>query len=79
MAISFFQIPMLFNPHIHKQTMDIKEEISNANMELRVITLELMKIAARKKRSFRQIAEEYILNVILLKEMLEMSRVIEED
>ncbi len=46
------------------------EEFS-ANSEVRLIALELMKIAARKRRSFSRVAREYIRNVYLLKCMLE--------
>ncbi len=51
--------------------MDTKEDTSSTNMELRMITLDLMKIAVKKKKSFKQVAREYINNVITLKKMLE--------
>ncbi len=43
----------------------------NANMELRLITMELMKLAAKEKKPFREVAERYISNVYFLKRMLE--------
>ncbi len=46
------------------------DEIS-ANSELRLIALELMKLAARKRKTFAQVAKEYIKNVYLLRQMLD--------
>ncbi len=49
------------------------EDLS-ANSEVRIIALELMKIAARKRKSFAQVAREYIRNVYLLKHMLDSQK-----
>lgn len=46
------------------------DELS-ANAELRIIALELMKLAAERKTSFKEVAKEYIRNVYLLKRMLD--------
>lgn len=48
------------------------EEIDelSANAEIRVLALELMKIALKKNKSFFEVTKEYIKNVYLLKEML---------
>ncbi|MEM3372804.1 MAG: hypothetical protein QXF76_01145 [Candidatus Anstonellales archaeon] len=43
---------------------------SSANMEIRLITLELMKLAFKKKKSFKQITKEYLKNAEYLKEAL---------
>lgn len=42
-----------------------------ANSELRLIALELMKMAKKSRRSFRSVAGDYIRNVYLLRQMLE--------
>ncbi|MBM3229138.1 hypothetical protein FJZ26_01795 [Candidatus Parvarchaeota archaeon] len=46
------------------------EEKAAINSELRFITLELMKIAARKRLPFKQIAGEFISNVYLLEKQI---------
>ncbi len=46
------------------------DELS-ANAELRIIALELMKLAAERKTGFKEVAKEYIRNVYLLKRMLD--------
>ncbi|MCX8166460.1 MAG: hypothetical protein N3E37_01245 [Candidatus Micrarchaeota archaeon] len=43
---------------------------SSANMEIRYVTLELMKIALKKKKSFKQITNEYLRNAEYLKRVL---------
>ena len=43
----------------------------SSNSELRYLTLELMKLAVRQKKSFEEIAREYIRNVYLLKSLIE--------
>ncbi|MDD5336944.1 MAG: hypothetical protein PHS02_00485 [Candidatus ainarchaeum sp.] len=50
--------------------LEAAEEIS-ANSEMRIIALELMKLAIRQKKPFHKIAAEYISNVYLLKHMLD--------
>jgi len=50
--------------------LEAAEEIS-ANSEMRIITLELMKLAAKQKKPFHTVASEYISNVYLLKRMLD--------
>ncbi|VVB98505.1 Uncharacterised protein [uncultured archaeon] len=49
------------------------DEVS-ANSEVRIITLELMKIAIRKKKGFAMVAREYIRNVYQLKHMLDSQK-----
>ncbi|MEM2974145.1 MAG: hypothetical protein QW112_00750 [Candidatus Micrarchaeia archaeon] len=46
------------------------EEISNLNTEIRYITVELMKIAAKRKVSFESVAKEFLENAYLLHEMI---------
>jgi len=47
------------------------EETKNAvNSEIRYITLELMKLAYKTGKSFKQIAKEYIDNTCLLQELI---------
>ena len=43
----------------------------SANAEIRQLTLELMKIAIRTKKSFEEVAKEYIRNVYYLSELLQ--------
>lgn len=47
------------------------EEYEEIMYEIRYITLELMKLAYFKKKSFKQIAKEYIKNVVTLNKMIE--------
>jgi len=47
------------------------EEIPNINTEIRYITVELMKIAAKRKVSFEVIAKEFLENTYLLHEMID--------
>ncbi len=49
------------------------EEIS-ANSEVRIIALELMKLAAKKRRSFQSVAREYLRNGYLLRHMLDSQK-----
>lgn len=51
--------------------MDMKDELASVNMELRMITLELMKIANKQGKDFKDVAIEYIQNAVMLKAMLE--------
>jgi hypothetical protein len=50
--------------------LDGADELS-ANTELRIIALELMKISSKRKKPFAEVADEYIRNVYLLKQMLD--------
>ncbi len=47
------------------------EDKGGANSEMRYITLELMKLAARKKLPFRKIASEFVENAYSLAELLQ--------
>ncbi len=49
------------------------DEVS-ANSEVRIIALELMKLAAKKRRSFQSVAREYMRNVYTLRHMLESQK-----
>lgn len=51
------------------------EEIASINSEMRFITLELMKIAQKEKKSFKEVASEFIKNVYLLDGMIKESGV----
>lgn len=46
------------------------EERANANSELRYIALELTKLAEKRKKPFKALASEYMLNVFELEGML---------
>ncbi len=46
------------------------DELS-ANTEIRILTLELMKLAAKKRKPFVSMVKEYIRNTYTLKRMLE--------
>lgn len=50
--------------------MEEEEEGISANSEIRFISLELMKLAYKSKKSFRQIAQEYIDNTSFLQELI---------
>ncbi|NYZ76420.1 hypothetical protein H0N98_04175 [Candidatus Micrarchaeota archaeon] len=52
-----------------------EEEIASINSEMRFITLELMKLAQEKKKSFREVAREFISNVYTLDRMVKESGV----
>lgn len=47
-----------------------EEERAGVNSELRIITLELMKLAHRRKASFSKISEEFVSNVCELEALL---------
>jgi hypothetical protein len=51
------------------------EEVASINSEMRFITLELMKLAQKKKKSFRQVAQEFISDVHALDKMIKESDV----
>ncbi len=46
----------------------------SANSEIRIIALELMKLASKKRKSFQQVAKEYIKNVYSLRQMLDRQK-----
>ncbi len=48
----------------------MEEERANANSELRYIALELTKLAEKRKKPFKIVAAEYMLNVFELESML---------
>ena len=50
------------------------EEVTNINTEIRYMTVELMKIAAKRKVSFDVVAKEFLENTYLLHEMIEKER-----
>jgi hypothetical protein len=50
------------------------EEISNINTEIRYITLELMKIATKRKVKFDVVAKEFFENAYILHEMIDKER-----
>ncbi len=52
-----------------------EEEIASINSEMRFITLELMKLAQKKKKSFREVAMEFISNVYILDKLVKESGV----
>jgi chromosome condensin MukBEF ATPase and DNA-binding subunit MukB len=52
-----------------------EEEIASINSEMRFITLELMKLARKEKKSFREVATEFISNVYTLDRMVKESGV----
>ena len=47
------------------------EDITDSNSEIRYLTLELMKLAKEKGISFEKVVEEYIHNVIYLRDKIE--------
>jgi len=51
------------------------EEVASINSEMRFITLELMKLAHKKKKNFREVANEFILNVYTLDKLIKESGV----
>ncbi|MFH1306684.1 MAG: hypothetical protein ABIH83_03470 [Candidatus Micrarchaeota archaeon] len=51
----------------------MEEERASANSELRYIALELTKLAHQKKKTFKEIAGEYVQNVYLLETILRAS------
>ena len=51
--------------------MDIEDDDGpSANSEMRYISLELMKLAQKSGRSFREVAAEYMKNTALLQDMI---------
>jgi len=50
-----------------------EDEIASINSEMRFITLELMKLAQKKRKSFKQVAKEFISNVYTLDKMIKES------
>ena len=51
------------------------EEIQNINTEIRYMTLELMKIAARRKVKFETVAKEFFKNANTLHNMLYKNKI----
>ncbi|MBI4399742.1 hypothetical protein HY570_03250 [Candidatus Micrarchaeota archaeon] len=47
-----------------------EEDIASINAEMRYITIELMKLAAKKNKSFDEIAREFIGNVYRLNRVI---------
>ena len=47
-----------------------EEEVVSVNAEVRYLSLELMKIASREKRSFREVAREFVDNVYYMHELI---------
>ena len=52
-----------------------EEEIASINSEMRFITLELMKLAQKKRKSFKEVAGEFISNTYNLDRMIKESGV----
>ena len=44
-----------------------EDELAQVNAEMRFITLELMKIAVKRRAPFREVANEFVQNVYTLK------------
>ncbi|MDD5317278.1 MAG: hypothetical protein PHF51_00940 [Candidatus ainarchaeum sp.] len=44
-----------------------EDELAQVNAEMRFITLELMKIASKRRAPFREVANEFVENVYTLK------------
>jgi|GEM_PF-1354664 len=58
-------------PNVFGSFMDIEDDDSlSANSEMRYISLELMKLAQKSGKSFREVAAEYMKNTELLQEMI---------
>jgi hypothetical protein len=49
------------------------EEIASINSEMRFITLELMKLAQQRRKSFKHVAKEFISNVYTLDKLINES------
>jgi hypothetical protein len=50
--------------------MDDFEDIYSINAEIRYLTIELMKIAIKKKKSFKKVAKEFVKNTRTLQKMI---------
>jgi hypothetical protein len=50
-----------------------EDEMAQVNAEMRFLTLELMKIAVKRRVSFRDVSCEFIQNVYLLKKAIRRS------
>jgi hypothetical protein len=48
-----------------------EDEAVSVNSEIRYISLELMKIAAKEKRSFREVASEFVDNVCYMHRLIQ--------
>ena len=53
--------------------MENSDDLEAVSSEIRYITIELMKIASREKKSFGKIASEFISNTYALNSMIEES------
>jgi hypothetical protein len=51
------------------------EEVASINSEMRFITLELMKLAQKRRKSFKHVAREFISNVYTLDKLVKESGV----
>ena len=47
-----------------------EDEIASVNSEIRYITLELMKLASRRRTSFAEVANEFISNAYILENVI---------
>ena len=50
--------------------MDEYDELFNINAEIRYLTLEIMKIALRKKKPFKLVAKEFVRNANTLQKLI---------
>ena len=59
------------SPNVFGRFMEIEDDDSlSAKSEMRYISLELMKLAQKSGRSFREVAAEYMKNTAMLQEMI---------
>ncbi len=47
-----------------------EDEVASINSEIRYITLELMKLASRRRTSFAEVANEFISNAYILENVI---------
>lgn len=52
-----------------------EDEIVSVNSEVRYISLELMKIASKEKRSFKEVASEFVDNVYYMHSLIKEGNV----
>lgn len=50
---------------------ELEDDKGSANSEMRYITIELMKLASKRKLAFRKVAGEFVENAYTLAEMLQ--------
>lgn len=53
--------------------MELEEILQSTNSELRFITLELMKLAEKRGATFKEIAKEYVENVLMMQKLIDSS------